>query len=332
MNLQSIKSALEKNKKIIRWSVGLAIIATILSQISIAELVSIFSQLVWSAVVANLIIKFLLRLTIAYKWYLILKIKDATVVFRRVLAASLAGTAAGTLVPIFGADFTVVYAYYKQSGQADSAISSILVDRVIAVYIMVFMAGLIALVNLDRFLETPVILGLVAAATTACLVLPFFVYLLLRFPHLLSRWISTRIRNLLKRVLTNIHYYWRHGTQELVFNAAISLFSQLLRILSIYTLALAVGAPGSLVDYAVVAPLMFLIMMIPIPAASVGLEQGVFVVMLGFLGVSVELAFAMALINRILMMISLAPGILCIIMGWGFEPPRTVAQTKDVKV
>jgi uncharacterized protein (TIRG00374 family) len=331
MNLQSIKSSLEKYKKIIRWSVGLAIIAIILSQISIDELTSIFSQLVWSAVAANLVIKLLLRLTIAYKWYLILKIQDAAVVFRNVLAASLAGTAAGTLVPIFGADLTVVYAYYKQSGKADSAISSILVDRLISVYIMVLMAGLIALVNLNRFLDTPVILGLVAIATAACLALPFCVYMLLRFPRLLSRWISPKIRNLLKRVLANIKYYRRHGTQELILNGMISVFTQILRIFSVYTLALAVGAPGSLVDYAVVAPLMFLIMMIPIPAASVGLEQGVFVVMLGFLGVSLELAFAMALINRILMMISLGPGILCIIMGWGFEPPTSVAQTKDVK-
>jgi uncharacterized protein (TIRG00374 family) len=326
MNAQSIISRLKKYKKIIRWSVGLAIIVIILSQISIDKLAVVFSQLLWSAVVANLIIKIALRVTIAYKWYLILKIQDAAVVFRRVLAASLAGTAAGTLVPIFGADLTVVYAYYKQSGQADSAISSILVDRLIAVYIMVSMAALIALVNLERFLATPVILALVATAAGACLALPPVFYMVQRFPRLVPQWIGARIRKLLKGVLNNIKYYWRHGTRQLLFNGLISLFTQLLRILSVYTLALAVDAPGSLVDYAVVAPLMFLIMMIPIPAASVGLEQGVFVVMLGFLGVSLELAFAMALINRVLMMISLAPGILCIIMGWGFEPPRTEAQ------
>lgn len=330
MNVQ-IKSSLEKYKKIIRWSVGLAIIIIILSQISIDELAIIFSQLLWGAVIANLVIKIVLRVMIAYKWYLILKIKDAAVVFRRVLAASLAGTAAGTLVPIFGADFTVVYAYYKQSGQADSAISSILVDRVIAVYIMVFMAGLITLIHLDRFLNTPAILGLVALATAACLAIPPVFYTVQRFPRLVPQWLGARIRNLLKKILENIKYYWQYGTGQLLLNGLISLFTQLLRILSIYTLALAVGAPGSLVDYAVIAPLMFLIMMIPIPAASVGLEQGVFVVMLGFIGVSLELAFAMAIINRILMIISLTPGILCIIMGWGFEPSPAITQTKNAK-
>jgi uncharacterized protein (TIRG00374 family) len=331
MNIQTITSSLEKHKKIIRWSVGLAIIIIIFAQVSLDDLADVFSQLLWGAVIANLVIKIVLRVTIAYKWFLILKIKDAAVLFRHVLAASLAGTAAGTLLPIFGADFTVVYAYYKQSGQADSAISSILVDRLIAVYIMVLMASLITLVNLDRFLNTPAILGLVMFALAACLALPPVFYIVQRFPRLVPHWIGTRIRNLIKRILANMKYYWQHGTDQLLLNGLISLFTQLLRILSVYTLALAVGAPGSLVDYAVVAPLMFLIMMVPIPAASVGLEQGVFVVMLGFLGVSLELAFAMALINRILMMISLTPGILCIIMGWGFEPSAAMAQTKNAK-
>lgn len=87
---------------------------------------------------------------------------------------------------------------------------------------------------------------------------------------------------------------------------------------------MAAGAPGDPIDYALVAPPLFFIMMLPVPAASIGREQGVFILMLAPIGVPGEMAFARAVLNRLLTILSVLPGIVCIWLGLGLSPRKDV--------
>lgn len=304
----------------VRWGIGIGVLAIILLNLSIEDIATELLHLSWVFVFANLIIKFAIRTIVGIKWYLILLIQDPQANFWRALAAHFAGTAMGSVVPVFGADLTVGYAYYRQSGQAASAISSVLMDRVIGAYATVFVGSLALLLNLERFMKIRAILFVLGGVALAAVIAPFAVWGLMRYRKLLvSWWMPAKAKELLSIVRENLEEYRTRGVRMLMMNIGLALVVPILRILSMYTMALAVGAPGSLAEYAVLTPIMFLMFMAPIPVAAIGLEQGVFIVMLGLIGVQAEAAFAMSVVNRVLLTISVLPGIACIVTGWGLN-------------
>ena len=72
----------------------------------------------------------------------------------------------------------------------------------------------------------------------------------------------------------------------------------LMRVLIVYTLALALDAPLSLVDLFVVVPIALLLAMIPISFASWGLREATFIYFLSQLGSSLEVAFSISILVR----------------------------------
>lgn len=306
----------------LRWATGIGILVIILVNLSIQDIVSELLDLAWIAVLVNLIIKFVIRITVGLKWYLIVLIKDPAASFWRTQAAQFIGTAIGSVLPVFGTDLTVAYVYYRQSGQATSAISSILMDRIIGVSATILIASLMLLVNLERFMQIPVIPLLVCGIFIAAITAPFAVWFLMRHRKLLvSWWMPKKARKLLTTVRDDLEEYRTRGARMLLMNIGLASIIAILRILSVYTLALVIDAPGTLAEYAVIGPLMFLMIMVPLPVASIGMEQGVFIVMLGLIGIEAETAFAMSIVNRVLTTISVLPGILCLLTGWGWSRP-----------
>lgn len=310
---------------VLRWALGAAILGAVLASLSWEETARAFAGVVWPFVLANLAIKIALRVLAGIKWHLIVRLGDPGAPLRQSLAAHFAGTAVGAVAPVLGSDLTVAYAYYRQSQRASAAISTIFADRLIGMYLLIAIGAVAVLANLERMLELEPLLAFAAAATAAAVAAPLGALRLLRARRsALRRAVPRRVEGVLGQVVGQLRAYWAEGRGALLANAALSLLVQLLRVLSVWTLALAVGAPGSLLDYAVVAPLMFFLMVLPIPAVSIGLEQGVFFVMLGMLGVPGELAFAMAVLNRLLTIVSVLPGIGCISLGLGFAPRADV--------
>jgi uncharacterized protein (TIRG00374 family) len=312
----------------LRWVIGIGILIIILMNLSIEDILSELLHVSWVIIAVNVLIKLAIRCVVALKWYVILRIQDRTARFWPALAAHFAGTAVSSLVPFLGADLTVGYAYYRQSGRAASAVSSILMDRALAAYVTVFIATLVLIMNWERFQQFPEILNIMGVILTVAIIAPFGLIFLIRQRRLLlSWWMPAKLKGFLNAVRNNFEVYRKRGPQMLLVNLALALVTSILRILSVYTLALAVGAPGTLLEYAVVSPIMFLMVMVPAGQIEpIVLEQGVFIVMLGLIGVSGESAFAMSVINRVLLVATALPGLLCILKGWGFKRNVSPAQ------
>jgi len=313
---------------VLRWGVGLGVLALILLNVSLKDCARHLTNLVWAFVFANLALKIVLRCLAALKWHLIVRIIDPAARYGYSLVAYFVGTTIGSVLPVFGTDLTVMYSYYRQSGKSSGAVSTVLVDRVIALGLIVLLANGILVWNIGRFSEMPVVAAMGGAALAGFVALATGGGIVLWRPQLLRKvWLPRKLKQFLGRVREDLLRCRKEGMRVLVWNAALSLVTQCLRIASMYTLALAVGLDVALVDIAVISPLMFLLAMLPIPAASIGWEQGVFVVMLGTIGIASEAALAMSILNRVLIMISLAPGIFFLLMNVGLE--RSAKQQEN---
>lgn len=82
----------------------------------------------------------------------------------------------------------------------------------------------------------------------------------------------------------------------------ISMIANGLSIVNIYLYALAVGADVSLAKAAVVAPAVLAVGLLPISLNGLGLIEGTFVVLLGFMGIPPDMALAVALLRRLVLL------------------------------
>lgn len=292
------------------WLLGLALLTYIIFQLSLDAMAGYVSTLNWWALVLTLFIKLGVRFLSAYKWYVLLLIRDPLLLFRRVLVAHFIGAAAGVVLPMMGGDVTMGYAYYRRSGQAGNAISSILVDRVIGVYILILIAVAGVLLRLDRFLEVKPVLFFIAGAAFGIIVFTCIVgYFLVHPKRWAFLWVPAYCKNILRKMQALVTDYLKQYPGSLALNAHLSFVIHILRVVTVYTLAFGiVGAQVHLIDFVGVVPLIFLFTTLPISPSGLGVQEGVFIFFLGMVGVSTEGAFFLSLLDRGLSLISVLPG------------------------
>jgi uncharacterized protein (TIRG00374 family) len=88
----------------------------------------------------------------------------------------------------------------------------------------------------------------------------------------------------------------------IVWALLVSMVANGLSIINIYLYALAVGADVSLAKAAVVAPVVLAVGLLPISLNGLGVIEGTFVVLLGLMGVPPDMALAVALLRRLVLL------------------------------
>jgi uncharacterized protein (TIRG00374 family) len=324
-------------KRIARWVASLALIAYILSQMSLPDLAREFGSLIYAPLVAALLLKVLLRILVAAKWFVIVRIRDRLLSFWRALAVHFVGGAVGTVLPMVGVDLTVGYAYYKRSMDAAAAISSVMIDRLIGLYMTILMAAIGLALAHENLAAVPGLSLLTVGAVVAALLSPVIFGVLFRFRRILIRsWMPKKIAQLLREIRIVLGDYGSRGRAMLGANVGLSFITQFVRVLSTYALALAVGADPAFFDFLALVPLIFLALMIPITGASVGMEPAAFIVAFGLVGIGPEKAFAMAMIGKALSLLAATPGVIILLFGGESlgkpvtgEPPQGQGMTME---
>lgn len=308
----------ERTKTTLRWVVGIGLLAYIVSQLSLESLAQYFVTLAILPMLLSLLAKFGLRVLVAAKWYFLVRVSDPTFRFVDALAMHFIGGAAGIALPLVGVDAVVGYAYYRHRGQAGTAISTVIVDRVIGVYTTVILATVGVLFNLERFSGMPGILWFVGVLVAGALIGPFVLHGLASSGALWRRVrLPERITRLGKEIVTGFRDLRDYGVSMLVLNVALSFATQLVRVIAAFALAFAVHEQPSFLDFMVLIPLSFLIAMVPLTVGGLGIEQGAFIVLFGLVGISAESAFVMSIVGTALTTVSVLPGVVLIMRGWG---------------
>jgi uncharacterized protein (TIRG00374 family) len=246
------------------------------------------------------------RAVMIVRWVLLLRASGIAIDTSRAASIFLVSSFVGSFLPAgIGGDAARAYGLSREGAAGSEALASVVVDRLLGVLSLVLMGAL------GLAVATPAALprGLAAAAIGLLLVVTaalFWIDLVAR--ALLPR--GSRFAAARLQAVTDAVARYRGRGQVMARGLAWSLVVQLLRMLQAYLLGLGLGLTVPLATYLLFMPLGLLMLMLPVSISGFGLPQGVFVWMLGPLGVTEELALALSTLIVLTGLAGNLPGLL----------------------
>jgi uncharacterized protein (TIRG00374 family) len=274
------------------------------------------------------------RALMTYKWGLLLRSRGQQLPFFRGLKIYCASMVWGIFLPMtVGADAIRAFSTSRSGLATDEVVASIFIERILG-FITALLLGLLSLFllffvgGLDEYLRplwwpgSLVLFGaMVAFATSFSQTAYDFLHgrLLWRLPA------ARMMRRLRQFHLAYLAY--RHDKRSLTIFFGLTLVQQLTPILLLWLTAQALAREVSLLYMAGLVPLAFLISRVPVAISSLGVFEGVFMVLMSLAGLSAAESIAIALAARILEMSSWLPWWAAHVIGHGeLRPPRVVAE------
>ncbi len=256
---------------------------------------------------------FLLGLIVkAYRWGSLVWALGVEVGWWRLVSLNFAGVFFGLFLPTgVGGDAVKMYELTRSEAKAAAAISSVVVDRFLGLFVLFAMASL-ALASSYELVPPEV----------RILIVVLFIGSLSGVALLLQRkWIEAwgqrlgldrllgRFR-ILRELYDSIHLY---GARALLQSTAASVIWNLILILGYYLLGLAVGIELSLATYFLLIPIIAALLVIP-SIGGLGIREGATIFLLKQVGVDESQALALALGYDVTLVISALVGAILYIL------------------
>lgn len=257
------------------------------------QVLVLFRGMDWLAFLAALLLLLLGSLVRSYRWGLLVWALGIKASLIRLTGLFFVGTFYSLFLPTgMGGDAVKMYELSREEGETASAISSVLVDRFLGLFVLFAMALLILASSSD--LVSPDVRILIVVGFFGCLI---GVVLLLQ-----RTWIETWARwlrldgllgrfKILRELYNSIHLY---STGALLGASAASVVWNVILICSYYLLGLAVGFDLPIGYYFLCVPVISALLMIP-SVGGLGIREGATVVLFGRAGISEAQALALAL-------------------------------------
>ena len=237
-----------------------------------------------------------------YRWGTLVWSLGIQVSWLRLVALFFVGAFFSLFLPTgLGGDAVKMYELSRNDGKTAEAISSVIVDRFVGLFVL-FALAVLALIGGYRLVGSEVLVA-IAGVFVACLVA---ITLLLQ-----RTWIETwgrrlgldrllgRIR-ILRELYASIRLY---RTVDLLRATAASVVWNLMLILGNYLLGLAVGIDLSLYYYFLFIPIISVLLMLP-SVGGLGIREGAYVLLFGQVGVANSQALALALAFDLVLLVN----------------------------
>ena len=252
----------------------------------------------------------------AYKWQMLLELKDIDVPFLKIFKIYYISSFLGIFLPSsLGIDLLRSYSLSKHTQNTRDSISTVFVDRLLGIMSLVFVVTVGLLLVKTSYASSSLRLVLVA-----CLILlAMFIFLLL-FRYVMRALESMLIKlnitgktvektiEMLHAIYTSIVGFRKHKMDVLkVF--LVSIVFQLNRIVITYILSLSLDIDIELGYWLIIVPLVTLISMLPLSIAGLGVREGAFMYFLGQFGVDLATAFLLSFIAFILGIVVALPAL-----------------------
>jgi uncharacterized protein (TIRG00374 family) len=278
---------------ILKVVISLGVLALILAKVDVQQVFQLLGDMDWRPFVVALLLLVCGTLVRAYRWGVLVWALGARVSWWRLAGLYYVGAFFGQFLPTgVGGDAIKAYELSRGEGQAAEAISSVLVDRFLGLFVLFAMA-LLALVGGYRLVEFQVrlLIGVV------------FVGSLLGVGLVAQRtWLESWGRRLgISRLLgrikivrdlyVSLHHY---GPAALWRATAASVIWNLILITGYYLLGLAVGINLELWYYFLLVPIISSLLLIP-SLGGLGIREGSTVLFFTQVGVGESQATALAL-------------------------------------
>jgi glycosyltransferase 2 family protein len=249
------------------------------------------------------------RLYSAFRWYQVLRWNGANVPLHVVIRITFISAFAGLFLPgIVGVETFRVMGLARYSADLPMAFSSVLIDRLLAVFMLV------PFVLLGLALAPPGMPEGLHATAWATLVLVIVGGFLLLHPwprrlidSLLPGRLGARMRPHLGRVYLALDAYRRRPLMML-YALGLSAGFQLMRVLVVWFSALAVGIDVPVAYMFIFAPIIALLSLAPISFVGLGVREASYVYLFSLVSVAPEKAFAASILVQFIGLLSCLPG------------------------
>lgn len=287
------KTARNRIANILKVAVSLVGILALLLTQDLKAAGQLFRDQDWRPFLLALFLFILGSFVRAYRWGSLIWALGARVSFRRLVRLYFVGSFFNLFLPTgMGGDAVRMYELSRDGGKAASAISSVLVDRFLGLFVL-FAFALLALIGSHQLVVLEIRL----------LISVMFLVLLIGVGLLLQRtWIEAWARRLgldrllgrfdiLRELYGSLHLY---GPAALLRATTASLVWNLILIVGYYLLGLAVGIDLPLAFYFLLVPVISALLMVP-SVGGLGIREGGTVLLFQQVGAPETQALALAL-------------------------------------
>jgi uncharacterized protein (TIRG00374 family) len=319
----------------IKLLVALALIALILWQLGgVAPLVAAFQDLQWGFVAALIVLTLADRALMAFKWLLLLRGRGIELGYGKALTIYCVASFWGQVLPMtVGGDVVRLWLTSRVTARFPVVAASIAMERLLG-FVAALLAALVGLVILGEIVDLGgELAGLwwAGVAVVVAGIAAFWLSLRQRLFDVIYGAIPARLASTkLVRRIRDLHeayldYRGSRGALQRFF--LLTLLEQVAPVVFVWLAARAIGVDLGMLVAAAVVPLATLITRVPISLAGIGVFEGAFMLLLPLAGVAAADAVSMALLDRVIQVVAMAPWWLAMALGGKtIKPPEITSD------
>jgi glycosyltransferase 2 family protein len=294
---------------IIRAIISFALLIAVLKRIDLGPVVKVALSVKISWLLSASMVAVTGRLFAAFRWYLLLQGKNPEATFGRVLKLLLISSLLGMFMPGgIGVDVVRVYGMSKTTSDSALAFSSVLVERILAIFVQTL------LVILGLWLAPvalPFQISLAAWIWFLALTMIILILMLSLPRTLFDRLLIGRFLGSVRIRMHNFYCAmdtYKGQPKLLAVSLLAAIVAIIFRIIPTVLIARALNIDIPLVYFVIFLPIIHFVAQMPISIGGLGVRETSFVYFLGMIGVSSEKAFTLSIVVYALTLIIALPG------------------------
>lgn len=310
-------------KTVVKLLITVALLALILWQLGgVAPLVAAFSDVRWPFVAALFAVTIADRALMAFKWLLLMRARGVELGFGKALGVYCVASFWGQVLPMtVGGDVVRLWLTTRITERFPIVAASIAMERLLG-FVGALLAALVGLLLLGDIVSSQTELGPLwwgGIAVVVAGIAAFWLSLSQRLFDVVYRLVPARFADskIVRRVreLHQAYLDYRGHAAALRRFFGLTLLEQLAPVVFVWLAARALGVDLSMLVAAAVVPLATLITRVPISLAGIGVFEGAFMLLLPLGGVAAADAVSMALLDRAIQILAMAPWWLAMALG-----------------
>jgi uncharacterized protein (TIRG00374 family) len=256
-------------------SISLTLVILLLSNIGLASIRREIANADWRYVLLACMTFIVSNIMGTVQWYLLMKSQNIAIPFKRALSFYHVGLFFNNfLIGYIGGDALRIYDVRRYSGDGAAAVTTVIFDRFIGFLTLTTIAMIVSLLWIGNLKSLNAVYA-IAIVLFIWLAALFFLFnhqagfwLGRLFRPMLPDWIVAKVEEIY-RSINNL----RHSRMLLAQVISISIFVQLLRILTHYWTAISIGAKTHVLYFFIFVPIIALLASLPISFGGVGVRE-----------------------------------------------------------
>lgn len=297
---------------LLRIVISCGILYIIFRKLEYDQIKGLFPKLIIPFLVLSFLIVLLDRVLMSQRWNILLKAKNTLIPFIEIVRIYFVTSFLGMFVPSSVApDAMRAYLATKYNCTNGCAISSVFLDRFLGFLTFALVASVSCLVLFlngnYRIISTPMLI---------LVLMPFLAIVLWLLLHryivkLLQKFSGTRYFDSVYRILMEFYsslVSYKNDVLDLLKVTIICFLNHGLFIMTVYLITLSLNLQVSVLHLGIFIPLVALVTMVPISLGGLGVQEGAYVYLFSRGGLSVQEAFAVAFLIRVVTTMGCLPG------------------------